>query len=90
MRQKLGLSKIAWRETKAKLRRLAEQQQQVEEEDSPSLTIRPTLPRSNWTGAFLFRRTIRLGSGKSCSPAQCGIEGDRLPVKSTRSSSGAE
>lgn len=32
VRQKLGLSKIAWRETKAKLRRLAEQQQLVEEE----------------------------------------------------------
>lgn len=32
VRQKLGLSKIAWRETKAKLRRLAEQQQTAEEE----------------------------------------------------------
>lgn len=32
VRQKLGLSKIAWRETKAKLRRLAEQQQSFEEE----------------------------------------------------------
>jgi integrase/recombinase XerD len=32
VRQKLGLSKIAWRETKAKLRRLAEQQQVMEEE----------------------------------------------------------